>query len=96
MFRLTGGSQLLLAVEEWLTPQGQTIWHKGITPDTTVAMGKDLDLLIPSQLKGMSREAFVSNPDLQMVKAVGMLVQAQPRSARITPRPAAATAETAR
>ena len=62
MFRLTGGSQLLLAVEEWLTPQGQTIWHKGIAPDTPVAMGKDLDLLIPSQLKGISREAFLSNP----------------------------------
>ena len=44
----------------------------------------------------MSREAFLSNPDLQMVKAVGMLTRVQPPSVRTTPRPAAATAETAR
>ena len=31
-----------------------------------------------------------------MVKAVGMLARVQPPSARITPHPAAATAETAR
>ena len=75
MFRLSGGSQLLLAVEEWLTPQGQTIWHKGITPDTLVALKKDLDLLAPSQMKGMSREAFLSSPDLQLVKAAELLAQ---------------------
>jgi carboxyl-terminal processing protease len=93
IFRLTGGSQLLLAVEEWLTPQGQTIWHKGITPDTPVALGKDQDLLVPSQLKGMSREAFLSNPDRQLVKAAGMLTQAPPPATASRP---AAAAETAR
>jgi carboxyl-terminal processing protease len=80
MFRLTGGSQLMLAVEQWLTPDGQTIWHKGIVPDTIVAQGKDLDLIVPSQLKAMTREAFLSNPDVQLVKAVQMLAAAQPLS----------------
>jgi carboxyl-terminal processing protease len=82
MFRLTGGSQLMLAVEQWLTPDGQTIWHKGIVQDTPVAQGKDLDLLVPSQLKAMSQAAFLSHPDAQLVKAVQMLTAA--------PRPAAA------
>jgi carboxyl-terminal processing protease len=79
MFRLSDGSELLVAVGEWLTPQGQTIWHKGITPDTPIAMGKDLDLLVPAQLKDMSRDAFLGSPDLQLVKSVQML--AAPRAA---------------
>ena len=35
-FPLSDGSALLLAVEEWLTPQGHTIWHRGIAPDVKV------------------------------------------------------------
>ncbi|MGA8178942.1 MAG: S41 family peptidase, partial [Desulfobacterales bacterium] len=30
-FPLSDGSALLLAVREWLTPDGHTIWHKGIS-----------------------------------------------------------------
>jgi carboxyl-terminal processing protease len=92
MFRLSGGSQLLLAVQQWLTPQGETIWHKGITPDTPVALGKGLDLLMPSQLKAMSREAFLSHSDLQLVRAAEMLTQVQPAAAATHP----AAAEMAR
>ncbi|MDA8163602.1 MAG: S41 family peptidase, partial [Desulfobacteraceae bacterium] len=36
-FRLADGSALLLAVEEWLTPDGHSFWHKGITPKYQVA-----------------------------------------------------------
>ncbi len=32
-FRLADGSALLLAVEEWLTPDGHSFWHKGISPE---------------------------------------------------------------
>jgi carboxyl-terminal processing protease len=37
-FPLSDGSALLLAVEEWLTPAGHVIWHKGISPDLSVTL----------------------------------------------------------
>lgn len=37
-FTLPGNSELLLATQEWLTPKGRVIWHKGIAPDQTVTL----------------------------------------------------------
>src|SRR5207253_4613867 len=37
-FGLSDGSAVLLAVNEWLTPNGRQIWHKGISPDVEVAL----------------------------------------------------------
>ncbi len=73
MFRLSDGSQILLAVEEWLTPQGSTIWHKGITPDMLIGLKPDAEIMTPSSLRDMTREAFLSGSDLQLIKAVEML-----------------------
>jgi carboxyl-terminal processing protease len=46
-FSLSDGSALLLATEEWLTPDGHTIWHKGIAPDVTVALPANVTLVYP-------------------------------------------------
>lgn len=75
IFRLSDGSQILLAVEEWLTPQGSTIWHKGITPDTPIELKPDADMMTPSSLKDMTREGFLSGSDLQLIRAVEMLTR---------------------
>ena len=37
-FELSDGSELHLATLEWLTPNGQVIWHEGIKPDFLVAL----------------------------------------------------------
>jgi carboxyl-terminal processing protease len=37
-FPLSDGSALMLAIEEWLTPNGRVIWHQGITPDVVVSL----------------------------------------------------------
>ena len=37
-FPLADGSALLLAVEEWLTPDQHSFWHKGIAPDIRVTL----------------------------------------------------------
>ena len=37
-FGLSDGSALLLATQEWLTPAGRVIWHKGIAPDVQVSL----------------------------------------------------------
>jgi carboxyl-terminal processing protease len=87
MFRLSDGSQILLAVEEWLTPQGSTIWHKGITPDTLIGLKPDAEIMTPSSLRDMTREAFLSGSDLQLIKAVEMLAGKTNPSGRSTAGP---------
>jgi carboxyl-terminal processing protease len=74
-FPLSDGSSLLLAVREWLTPSGRTIWHKGIVPDIPLALPADVELLTPSALKGMSRQLVAASRDLQIRKAIAMLEQ---------------------
>ena len=37
-FDLSYGSALLLAIEEWLTPSGRTIWHTGLVPGNRAAL----------------------------------------------------------
>jgi carboxyl-terminal processing protease len=87
MFRLSDGSQILLAVEEWLTPQGITIWHKGITPGTLIDMKPDEEIMTPSSLRDMTREAFLSGSDLQLIKAVEMLSRKTAPAAQSTAAP---------
>ncbi|MGD0726813.1 MAG: S41 family peptidase [Spirochaetia bacterium] len=87
MFRLSDGSQILLAVEEWLTPQGSTIWHKGIMPDTRIELKPDAEMMTPSSLRNMTREAFLSGSDLQLIKAVEMLARKTNPSGQSTAAP---------
>ena len=46
-FKLSDGSALMLAIEEWLTPAGPNIWHQGISPDLVVPLPPDVIPLIP-------------------------------------------------
>ncbi len=64
-FPLSDGSALLLAVEEWLTPAGHLIWHKGIAPDEPVA-------LAPNQLPDFP-DGQPHGADAQLERAVRLL-----------------------
>jgi carboxyl-terminal processing protease len=75
-FQLSDGSALLLAVREWLTPGGRIIWHKGIVPDIKVTQPADAEMVTPTTLKGMSKEALQAGSDLQMKKALEALKHA--------------------
>src|SRR5207302_686150 len=46
-FKLSDGSAILLAVEQWLTPDGRQIWHKGISPDVQVELPDGAGILLP-------------------------------------------------
>jgi carboxyl-terminal processing protease len=46
-FQLSDGSAVLLAIQEWLTPDGRQIWHKGITPDVEVEMPPKTSPVLP-------------------------------------------------
>lgn len=72
-FPLSDGSALLLAIREWLTPTGRTVWHKGISPDIVVALPADASILTPDSLKGMSRQAVAASSDAQLTRALAVL-----------------------
>lgn len=72
-FSLSDGSALLLATQEWLTPNGRVIWHKGIQPDEKIALPAGVAPLTPAQLKTMNAREFNAARDLQLQRAVEWL-----------------------
>ena len=53
-YPLNDGSAVYLAVQEWLTPSGKTIWHTGLTPDTVISLPTNVTPLFPLEEKGLS------------------------------------------
>ncbi len=72
-FPLADGSALLLAVEEWLTPAGQTIWHKGITPEIEVALPADSSPILPAEERNMTVAQLRASKDEQLLRALELL-----------------------
>jgi carboxyl-terminal processing protease len=72
-FDLTDGSEILLATQEWLTPNGRVIWHQGIAPDVSISMTADVIPLIPSMEKSMTASQLQSSQDVQLLKAIEIL-----------------------
>jgi carboxyl-terminal processing protease len=72
-FRLSDGSALLLAVEEWLTPAGDVIWHKGITPNVVVALPAGASPVFPETERTMTAEQLQRSGDAQLLKAMELL-----------------------
>ncbi len=74
-FSLSDGSALLLATEEWLTPAGRTIWHKGIAPDVTVSLPPGVNPVFPGREKGLTEEDLRSRGDEQLLRAWDLLIE---------------------
>ncbi len=72
-FDLSDGSALLLAVQEWLTPKGNVIWHKGITPGVVVALPANVRPLFPETESELTSAELSQSKDTQLLKAVEML-----------------------
>ena len=72
-FSLSDGSALLLAVGEWLTPKGQSFWHKGIAPQIKLELPDDASPLLPVEIREMSAEQLRSSHDRQLLKALEVL-----------------------
>jgi carboxyl-terminal processing protease len=72
-FRLSDGSALLLATEEWLTPAGRVIWHHGISPDVTVSLPLDASPLLPEGESGMTAAQLKTSSDGQLLRALDLL-----------------------
>ena len=74
-FPLSDGSAVVLAIQEWLTPSGKTIWHKGLTPDTVVSLATDVTPLFPTAEQGLSQTQIQSSGDQQLLDAISSLQQ---------------------
>lgn len=73
-FHLSDGSALLLATQEWLTPNGRVIWHQGIVPDVVVALPRNATPLLPEAERGMTAAEVRGSRDGQLLKALDLLI----------------------
>ena len=72
-FRLSDGSAILLAVDEWFTPKGRQIWHHGIKPDIEVALPPSATILLPENETKLTSAELEHSSDKQLLKAVEIL-----------------------
>jgi carboxyl-terminal processing protease len=72
-FGLSDGSALLLAIEEWLTPDGHTIWHKGIMPDIAIGLPAGADPLFPESEDTLSAARLRDSQDKQLLRSIQLL-----------------------
>ena len=72
-FRLSDGSALMLAIEEWLTPKGNSFWHKGIKPQYEVRLPQDVMPLFPLSERDMTPEQLEASEDRQLLTALRLL-----------------------
>jgi carboxyl-terminal processing protease len=72
-FGLADGSALLLAVGEWLTPNGYSFWHKGITPQYVVHLPPEVSPLIPANEAGLTPKDLSKTDDRQLATALRLL-----------------------
>jgi carboxyl-terminal processing protease len=71
-FRLRDGSALLLAVEEWRTPDQRVIWHHGLEPDILVELPDDIRPTFPRHVTNLNRD-FDPLSDPQLQRAIELL-----------------------
>jgi carboxyl-terminal processing protease len=72
-FSLSDGSALLLAVQEWLTPNKRSFWHKGIEPDVKVPLGPEVSPLRPTTERNLTQPQLQASGDAQLLKAIELL-----------------------
>ena len=75
-FTLSDGSALMLAIEEWLTPNGRVIWHQGIAPDVVVSLTPPATPLLPDTERTLTAAQLQASDDAQLLHAVHLVTQA--------------------
>jgi len=72
-FGLSDGSAILLATEQWLTPNGRVIWRQGVVPDEVVELTGPVQLLVPETADDLTAEEVAASDDTQVLRAVELL-----------------------
>lgn len=71
-FTLSDGSVVRLAVERWLTPDGDLIFGKGITPTDPVTLGPNDVPVEPDELSSVAPENLATITDTQLLLAIDL------------------------
>jgi carboxyl-terminal processing protease len=74
-FPLADGSALSLATEEWLTPNGGSIWHHGISPDIQESLPANITPQVPEAEQGITATQLTASGDNQLLRALEILGQ---------------------
>ena len=71
-FFLSDGSALVLGTDEWLLPNGESIYHHGIVPDQKVALPANVIPVSPLVAKeeSLSLEQIKASNDTQLLQAI--------------------------
>jgi carboxyl-terminal processing protease len=72
-FELSDGSVLRIGTERWLTRDGRPIWHEGLDPNVTVALGSTVLPLTPNDVEGMTAAQLAASGDTQLLTALDLL-----------------------
>lgn len=72
-FTLTDESVMLLATEEWLTPNGREIWQQGLQPDIEVTLPQGAVPLIRQVPRDITEEQLRETEDVQLLRALALL-----------------------
>ena len=72
-FQLSDGSVVLLAIQEWLTPDGRQIWHQGIEPDVEVKLPPGAAVLTPDREENLTQAELEMSQDKQLLEALKVL-----------------------
>jgi carboxyl-terminal processing protease len=71
-YPLDDGSVLSIGTLEWLTRNGQSVWHTGVTPDITVGLPAGTAPLAPGDLVGLGVTGLKSYGDIQLLRAMSV------------------------
>lgn len=71
-FFLSDGSALVLGTEEWLLPDGTSVYHKGIQPTQVVALPSNAIAVSPlvAQEEGLTLAQIQASGDAQLLQAI--------------------------
>ena len=56
-----------------MTPNGNEIWHKGITPNFVVSLPEGVSPLFPEEEQGMTLQQLKASRDTQLLKALELV-----------------------
>ena len=76
-YTLTDGSLLVIGYAEWLTRNGESVWHIGVAPDVEQRQPIGIDPLRPYEVRQMTTARFAASHDRQLFAAIDVLEQLQ-------------------
>ena len=81
---LDDGSELLLGISQWQTPNGRHLRREGVSPDETVGLPAGVRPLTPTVAKNLSDAEILRTEDVQVRRALEILSKGPSASASPT------------